>query len=202
MKTITKQKAQLEKQVKERTDEIERQKEKLRENLMELEATQYQMSRNVKELAAVKENLEKEKYYLDSLMDSMPDAIYFKDKDSKLIRISKYMANHFGITTAEMIGKTDFDFQDDAHARKAFEDEQEIQRTGIPKIDYIEKETNAAGKEVWVTTTKMPLLNSRGEVVGTFGMSRDITNVKMLEEEQHSAELDKAVAQGKFEIAS
>jgi signal transduction histidine kinase len=48
----------------------------------------------------------------------------------------------------------------------------------------------------------MPLINANGEVVGTFGMSRDITKVKMLEADRHAAELDKAVAQGKFEIAS
>jgi PAS domain S-box-containing protein len=155
-----------------------------------------------REMAVLKENLEREKYYLDSLMDNMPDSIYFKDKDSRVLRVSKYMANRFNLPTEELIGKTDFDFQSEIHARKAFEDELEIQRTKVPKIDYIEKEFKKDGSESWITTTKMPLLNGKGEVVGTFGMSRDITKVKMLEAERHSAELDKAVAQGKFEIAS
>jgi PAS domain S-box-containing protein len=156
----------------------------------------------VKEMAALRENLEREKYYLDSLMDNMPDSIYFKDKDSKVLRVSKYMADRFNSAVEDLIGKSDFDFQDETHARDAFEDEQTIQRTQVPKIDYIEKEIKKDGSESWITTTKMPLLNSKGEVVGTFGMSRDITKVKMLESERHSAELDKAVAQGKFEIAS
>jgi PAS domain S-box-containing protein len=154
------------------------------------------------EMAALRQNLEKEKYYLDSLMDNMPDSIYFKDKDGKVLRVSKYMANRFNSPMEEMIGKTDFDFQDEVHAREAFDDEQNIQRTQIPKIDYMEKELKKDGTETWITTTKMPLLNGKGEVVGTFGMSRDITKVKMLEAEHHSAELEKAVAQGKFEIAS
>lgn len=154
------------------------------------------------ELAALRENLEKEKYYLDSLMDNMPDSIYFKDKDSKVLRVSKYMANRFHTPMEEMIGKTDYDFQDEIHAREAFEDEQAIQRTQVPKIDFIEKEIKKDGSESWITTTKMPLLNNKGEVVGTFGMSRDITKVKMLEAERHAADLDKAVAQGKYEIAS
>lgn len=154
------------------------------------------------EMKALKESLEKEKYYLDSLMDNMPDAIYFKDSDSKLLRVSKYMADHFHTTVEDLIGKSDFDFQDEAHSREAYEDEQIIQRTRVPKIDYIEKELRKDGAEYWITTTKMPLINAKGEVVGTFGMSRDITKVKMLEAERHSAELDKAVAQGKFEIAS
>jgi signal transduction histidine kinase len=92
--------------------------------------------------------------------------------------------------------------QDERHAREAYEDEQEIQRTGKPKIDYIEKEIREDGSERWVTTTKLPLFNPQGEVVGTFGISRDVTKIKMLEQERHEAELDKAVAQGKFELAS
>ena len=161
-----------------------------------------ELSRNVQELAVLKENLEKEKYFLDSLMDNMPDAIYFKDKESRMMRVSKYMAHHFGITVEDIIGKTDFDFQDAVHAKEAYEDEQNIQKTRTPKIDYIEKEIKKDGSESWVSTTKMPLINAHGEVVGTFGMSRDVTKIKMLEQERHDAILDKAVAQGKFEIAS
>jgi PAS domain S-box-containing protein len=193
MKAITKQKAQLEKQVKERTAEVVLQKEAL--------------SKNVQELAALKDSLEEEKYLLDSLMDTMPDAIYFKDRESKFVRVSKYMvskhlANHPYATIHDLIGKSDFDFQDEAHAKEAYEDEQEIQRTRKPKIDYIEKETQEDGSERWVATTKLPLLNAQGDVMGTFGISRDITKLKMLEQERHAAILDKAVSQGKFEIAS
>jgi PAS domain S-box-containing protein len=193
MKAITNQKAQLEKQVKERTDEIVLQKEEL--------------SKNVQQLDTLKDSLIEEKYLLDSLMDTMPDAIYFKDRESKFVRVSKYMvnkhlANHPGATINDLIGKSDFDFQDEQHAKEAYEDEQEIQRTRKPKIDYIEKETQQDGSERWVATTKLPLINAQGDVVGTFGISRDITKLKILEEERHAAILDKAVSQGKFEIAS
>lgn len=192
VRTITRQKAHLEKQVKERTDQVVMQKEEL--------------SRNVEELAALKDDLQVEKYYLDSLMDYMPDAIYFKDKESRFIRVSKYMVNkHFAhpdATFKDMLGKTDFDLQDEKHAQEAFEDEKEIQRTGKPKIDYIEKEIADDGSERWVASTKLPMLNAHGEIVGTFGVSRDVTKIKMLEKQQHEAMLDKAVAQGRFEIAS
>lgn len=154
------------------------------------------------ELKELNDALEKEKYFLDSLMDSMTDAIYFKDEQSRIMRVSKYMADRFGLETKDLIGKTDFDFQDEVHAKEAFDDEQNIQKTGNPKIDYIEKEIRSDGTELWVSTTKMPLKNGRGEIVGTFGISRDITNVKNLEREQRAALLDKAVAQGRFEIAS
>lgn len=154
------------------------------------------------ELATVKASLEKEKYYLDSLMDNMPNCIYFKDKESRLLRVSKYMSDRYDCSLTELIGKTDFDFQNEAHARQAYEDEQTILHTGNPKIDYVEKEIGKDGGEFWVTTTKLPLRNSQGEIVGTFGISRDITKIKMLEEQRHAAELDSAVAEGKFEIAS
>lgn len=158
-------------------------------------------------LKELNESLEKEKYYLDCLMDNMPDAIYFKDRESKFVRVSKYMvskhmANVPGATEKDLIGKSDFDFADKEHALEAYQDEQEIQKTKEPKIDYIEKETKEDGSERWVATTKLPLINTQGEVVGTFGISRDITNVKLLEKQQHDAMLEKAVAQGKFEIAS
>jgi len=193
MKAITNKKIQLEKQVKERTDEIMLQKEEL--------------SRNVEELAVLKEDLQKEKYYLDSLMDNMPDAIYFKDKESRFLRVSKYMvnkhlANHPGATIDDLLGKTDFDLQDEKHAREAYRDEQEIQKTRTPKVDYIEKEITEDGSERWVATTKLPMLNRQDEVIGTFGISRDVTKIKLLEKQQNEAMLDKAVAQGKFEIAS
>jgi PAS domain S-box-containing protein len=188
IKTITKQKAALEKQVKERTNEIVLQKEEL--------------TRNVQELDVLKESLEKEKYFLDSLMDNMPDSIYFKDTESKLIRVSKFMADRFDSNVNDLIGKSDFDFQDGKHAEKTYEDEQDIQKTGKPKIEYLEKEVKQDGSEHWISTTKMPLINARGEIVGTFGMSRDVTQVKKLEQERHDAILDNAVAQGKFEIAS
>lgn len=155
-----------------------------------------------KELTDLQESLAHEKYLLDSLMDNMPDMIYFKNKESRLIRVSKFMAQRFGCKVEDMIGKTDFDFQNETHARQAFEDEQQIIKTQEPKIDYIEKEVVEDGSEHWVSTTKLPMLNPRGEVIGTFGMSKDITNIKRLEREQLNADMEKAVAQGKFEIAS
>ena len=166
-----------------------------------------EIKENEIKLKSLNDTLQSEKYYLDSLMDNMPDAIYFKDKESKFLRVSKYMvskhlAEHPGATVNDLLGKSDIDLKDDDHAREAYRDEQEIQKTKKPKIDYIEKEIKTNGTEAWVTTSKLPLINTHGEVVGTFGISRDITNLKKLEQAQHEAQLDKAVAQGKFEIAS
>jgi PAS domain S-box-containing protein len=165
----------------EQAEEMRAQEEEMRQNMEELEATQEQMNRTMTEMAALKENLEKEKYLLDALMDNIPDAIYFKDRDSKFIRVSKYLAGHFSGNVDDLIGKSDFDFQDKARAQQAYDDEMNIMATRRPKIDYIEKEVMTDGTEHWVSTTKMPLVNRKGEVVGTFGISRDVTRLKKLE---------------------
>ena len=165
----------------EQAEEMRAQEEEMRQNMEELEATQEQMNRTVGELGILKANLEKEKYLLDSLMDNIPDAIYFKDRESKFIRVSKYLASHFGGDVSKLIGKSDFDFQDRERAQQAYDDEKNIMTTRKPKIDYIEKEVMTDGSEHWVSTTKMPLINSKGEVVGTFGISRDVTRLKKLE---------------------
>ena len=163
----------------EQSEEMRAQEEEMRQNMEELEATQEQMNRTLAEMASLKESLEKEKYLLDSLMDNIPDSIYFKDHRSQFIRVSKYLASHLNTTVEELIGKSDFDFQDKTHAQQAFDDEQNIMRTREPKIDYVEQE-NAT---TWVSTTKMPLINSHGTVVGTFGISRDVSKTKLLEQD-------------------
>jgi len=183
----------------EQAEEMRAQEEEMRQNMEELEATQEQMHRSVTELGTLKETLEKEKYLLDSLMDNIPDSIYFKDRTSKFIRVSKYLASHFGGNVEALIGKSDFDFQDKARAQEAYDDELNIMTTRKPKIDYIEKEVLTDGSEHWVSTTKMPLVNSKGEVVGTFGISRDVTRLKKLENDVMNKDRSLAEEKKQFE---
>jgi PAS domain S-box-containing protein len=142
----------------------------------------------MEKILVVKKNLEKEKYLLDFLMDNLPVLIYFKDKDSKFIRFSKHLVEYFGLHTKDIVGKTDFDIQDTVHALEAFEDEQRMIRTGKAKINYVEKEIHLDGSEKWVSTTKMPLFDKRGNIVGTCGISKDVTDVRHQYEELVSRE--------------
>src|SRR5262249_56927051 len=84
---------------------------------------------------------------------------------------------------ADVDGKPDFAFSAEEHARQAYDDEQAVIRTGIPIIDKEEKETWATRAATWVSTTKMPLRDETGQIIGTFGLSRDITARKHAEEE-------------------
>lgn len=114
------------------------------------------------------------------LMENLPDSIFFKDLESKFLAINDACAKKFGLKDPEeAIGKTDFDFFDEEHAQDAFNDEQRIIETEEPIVNKVEKEIleheNNSAKEHWASTTKLPLYNEEGIVVGTFGITRDIT---------------------------
>jgi PAS domain S-box-containing protein len=129
--------------------------------------------------AQAEEKLAQEQYLLSTLLDSLPDDLYFKDRHSRFTHMSESHAKRFGLNDpAEALGKTDFDFFTEEHARSAFEVEQKIIATGQPVIDLEEKETWPDGRVTWVNTTKMPLLDQAGNIIGTFGISSDITDRK------------------------
>jgi PAS domain S-box-containing protein len=131
----------------------------------------------------VAETLARERYLLRTLIDNIPDSIYFKDAESRFVRINKALANRFGLKDSdEATGKTDFDFFSEEHAAPAFADEQEVMRSGKPVVNKEEKETWPDGRTAWVSTTKTPLYDQNGKVVGTFGVSRDITDRKQAEQ--------------------
>ncbi|EMI56942.1 sensory box sensor histidine kinase/response regulator [Rhodopirellula sallentina SM41] len=116
------------------------------------------------------------RFLMDAWFDNIPDAVYFKDRKSRFIRISQAQAEMFGLEKAEdAIGKTDADFFGEEHATDALEDERRIIRTGDSIIGKVEKETRDGKPDTWCSTTKMPLRNDRGEIIGTFGISRNVT---------------------------
>jgi PAS domain S-box-containing protein len=130
------------------------------------------------------ETLRHESTLLQSLMDNIPDAIYFKDLESRFTRVNRHAPYKGKKDPANVIGKTDFDFFIEEHARAAYEDEQRIMRTGQAIIDKVEQETYPDGSITWLSTTKVPILDEAGTVTGLVGISRDITERKRAEEER------------------
>jgi two-component system, sensor histidine kinase and response regulator len=114
---------------------------------------------------------------LRNLLSAAEERVYFKDRLSRFLFVSEgWLAAYApGRTAAELIGKTDFDVFSVQHASAAFRDEKLIIRTGEPIVGQVERETYSGQPDAWVSTTKMPLLDPAGEIIGTFGISRDIT---------------------------
>jgi PAS domain S-box-containing protein len=130
-----------------------------------------------------------ERHLLYTLMDNLPDNIYFKDRESRFTQVNQALARLFGLDDLRRaIGKTDFDLFTDEHALQAFADEQKIISSGQPLVGMEEKETWPDGRVTWVSTTKMPLRDSHGNIIGTFGISRDVTARKRAEESLRASE--------------
>ncbi len=209
------QTAQLLEESKKRSEEISQQEEELRQNLEELKATQEEMARIRKDeeekekerresekvmmdkLTQQQQLLSKEKSLLDALLNNVPESIYFKDLQSRFIRFSSSMLKLFRLEKAEdLLGKSDFDMFDEEHSRPAYEDEQKIIRTGKAMVDKIEKEVLPDGRVNYVNTTKMPLRDEQDKIIGTFGISKDVTGFVNM---QHEIEKNKATIEQKEE---
>lgn len=119
-----------------------------------------------------------EKNLLKQLLENLPDAIYFKDKQSRFLKVSKTMNQIYGFSDPqEIIGKTDFDLFTPEHAQPAYDDDQSIIETGKPIIGKIEKETMHDGQIRYVSTTKVPLRDTHNQIIGSMGMSRLVTEL-------------------------
>lgn len=119
----------------------------------------------------------------DFLLSNTPDQVYFKDRDGRFLRISQAVAEYLGARDAsEVIGKTDFDFWDAPTASAAAKDEQRVMETGEALVGKIERLAYPNGRVKWDYTTKLPLRNSAGEVIGICGINKDFTKVKEMED--------------------
>lgn len=126
-----------------------------------------------------------ERKLLRVIIDHVPDYLYLKDKESRFVIANRAVAADLGYAPKQLIGKTDFDLHPPDLARKFFEDEREIIRSGKAKIDMQEYVEPPSGRKKYVSTSKLPLCEDDGEVVGIVGVARDITDRKMAEEKLH-----------------
>ncbi len=139
--------------------------------------------RDITKRKQTEQALNHERYLLENLMSNLPDSIYFKDRKSRFIRVSKALLRKFEKSDpGEVLGKTDHDFFSAEHADQALADERRVMETRRPIIGKQERETWSDGTVTWVTTTKMPFYDKDGNVIGTFGISSDITRQKLAED--------------------
>ncbi len=139
---------------------------------------------DVTEQKLLEQSRDRERQLLQALLDHMPDSIYFKDRESRFIRVSAGMASKFRLESSDaVVGLTDADIFTSEHAKTAREDELMIMGSGRPIVSMVERETWPDRPDSWCSSTKLPLRDEQGNVIGTFGISRDITDLKRSEEE-------------------
>ena len=167
----------------------------LRQRVADLEAIEAEQRRTEAALVHQRE-------LLITLMDNIPDRIYFKDVASRFTHINKVQAMVLGLSEpGEAIGKTDHDFFEPNLARRFYADEQEIVKSGQPLIDRVEESLGPDRQFRWVSTTKVPIVR-KGRVTGIVGISRDITEHKQAEEALQKArdELEQRVEERTVEL--
>jgi diguanylate cyclase (GGDEF)-like protein/PAS domain S-box-containing protein len=123
-----------------------------------------------------------DEFLFRALMESPADSIYFKDRDCRLLRVSRKMAQDLGVSDpAELIGKTDIDLFGEAFGRGTRLDDTRIMESDRPMIGMIEARQLENGRTNWTLTTKLPLHDKSGKVIGLVGITREINEMRQME---------------------
>ena len=139
---------------------------------------------DVTERHQMEEQLAYERDLLNAILENVPDRIFIKDTESRFTKGSAALARRLGLESVdEMIGKNDYDFHPADQAKDFHEDEQRVILTGKSLVNKVEKQTDISGRPIWASVTKVPFTNRTGIVTGIIGISRDITALKLAEQE-------------------
>lgn len=143
---------------------------------------------------------------VSAFLEYVPDHIYFKDRGSRFLALSRSLVRYLGgRTVADIIGRTAADFCDPEQARALHEEEQRILCTGQPAHGRLEREVRRDGRVCWFIAHRLPLRNEAGEIIGTFGARKDVTRNKEMESDLNQARrdlLDASRSAGMAEIAN
>jgi diguanylate cyclase (GGDEF)-like protein/PAS domain S-box-containing protein len=135
------------------------------------------------ELTLRTKTLDYERYLLHTLLDNVNERIFFKDLNGRFLRVSRAIAESAGMATQQMVGKTNLSVFVSDYAERLNRMEQDVLQSGQPQIDQIENEQWLNGETTtWVITSRLPLRDEEGRIVGLFGTSHDITEIKRAQE--------------------
>jgi PAS domain S-box-containing protein len=160
-------------------DELEH---RVEESTAEFVRTNEQLRLEIEE----RKRAEKETFYeqdlLQTLLDNIPEYVYFKDKNRRFVRASNFFCDLFGCSLEDIIGKKDEDLFPEEIAEETANDDRHVIETGIPLVNKEEGGKSIGGGEHWVLTTKLPWRDKKGNIIGLFGISREITDRRRTEE--------------------
>jgi PAS domain S-box-containing protein len=176
-----------------------------KQQILDLLISTYEGAVQINEELEIKQReLLRERDLLHTLMDNVPDFIYFKDTAGRYTTINRALARALGISKPEdALGETDFEYFAEAYAQQTLAAEQEVLRTGQPLVGKVEEIQLRDKFRIWISTTKMVVRDLEGKIIGTFGVSRDITESKHAEQELQLAKqnLENRVAERTSELA-
>ena len=138
---------------------------------------------------------------LDNIIKYAPDWIYWKDHNSIHLGCNDQFAKAAGFSNHnEMIGKSDYEFPWRDNADKYIEDDKDVIKSGIPKLNIEDTVLVHNGQVVTVISNKVPLRNANGDIIGVLGIATDITHLKEIENKLQHAKLAAEAAKAKTEF--
>jgi PAS domain S-box-containing protein len=146
-----------------------------------------------------------ERVLMKAFLENIPDIVFFKDRESRFIAVSRTKAKRHGAEPADIVGKSDADYFSAQHAEWARADEERIMATGQPIIGKLERTQFIDGREGWTEVTKLPLHDESGAVIGTFGLGTDVTEAEKLKvqlEKAHRNIVEASRMAGMAEVAT
>ncbi|GET24759.1 PAS domain-containing hybrid sensor histidine kinase/response regulator [Prolixibacter sp. NT017] len=149
------------------------------------------ISRDVTREQVYEEKLRQQQELVDTFLKNSPDIIYYKDRKARYTRINEAHARLMRLEKPEdAIGKTDFEFHDREFAEQSFQDDMNLMRTGEAIVDKLQEFVDAYGELRYMTTTKIPIREKNGRVIGLVGVSRDYSERKQMEDRlEHERQL-------------
>ncbi len=134
-------------------------------------------------LHSLNENYDAWAQIVKSLVHNFPDFIYLKDIHGRFVAASNSSVLYANKKTGDMIGKTDYDFFPHDQAKESSLEDKRVIETREPIREKIESRISSTGKRIWISVSKAPWENSKGEIVGTIGVCREVT--ERIEHEKH-----------------
>ena len=156
--------------------------QKVRRRTSELKAANDDLKYEITERKRTERNLQKTLIRRNAILDNIPDMAWLKDKDGNFMAVNEPFAKACGISKEELLGKTDFDFWPQELAQRYRDDDEQVMQTRKRKsIEETLVHREGQG-DVWIETIKSPIYDENGQVIGTTGIARDITDRKRMSE--------------------
>ncbi len=145
--------------------------------------------RDVTEQVQAEEVLREEKMLMDALLDNATDSIYFKDRECRHMRVNRVLVQNLGLDDpSQIIGKTDTEVYGQEEGRGSLADDLQVIETGEPMVGRLEKRQRKDGRVNWTSTTKVPLRDPSGRVVGLAGITREVNDLMEAEKAMRESE--------------